>query len=483
MRICSLKRSAVDRKTGTSQPLPAYFGPTDNKVAIVGAGPAGLAAAREIKRYGHEVTIYEKLPYPGGQVRMGVPEFRLPRAILNEDIDAILDMGIEVQYNQSVDNKRIDALCDQYDAVLLATGANDPRTITLEGMPTGTAIEGLNFMKRYNDKTPIEIKGDVLIIGGGFTAVDCARSVRRLAPQAIVSIMYRRGEGQMAASEEEFVEMRNENIVVQTLVSPVRVEAKDGQLQGVAFVRNRLGQPDASGKPAFEKIDDSEFTVPCQTLILAIGQSSDKAILPESIEFKDAHQTSRKGLYVAGDFAMGNGDVINAVADGRMTAEKIDLYLTGEVRRKPLIRIDEASDTGRIRQYDLLEPVHMPVLAIENRDCGTEVELGFTPDQVDTHSKRCYFCNYKFEIDQDKCIHCDWCIRVSPRECIRRLKTLSYDPQTNVAQYEEVDPSKPGEATYIWIDSDQCIRCGNCYNICPVDAITLRKADRCSGSC
>ena len=145
--------------------------------------------------------------------------------------------------------------------------------------------------------------------------------------------------------------------------------------------------------------------------------------------------------------------------------------------------MDEAADTGRIRQYDLLEPVSMSVLPTQLRDRIEEVELGFTGEQAETNAKRCYFCSYKFEIDQDKCIHCDWCISVAPRECIRRLKTLSYDPETNAAEYEEVDASKPEEATYIWIDSDQCIRCGNCYGICPVDAITLRKAGRCGHSC
>jgi formate dehydrogenase major subunit len=184
-------------------------------------------------------------------------------------------------------------------------------------------------------------------------------------------------------------------------------------------------------------------------------------------------------LFVAGDFAMGNGDVINAVADGKKAAARIDLYLTGQVRQKPEVRVKPAEDTGRVRDYDLLEPVSMSVLPMKLRDRVKEVELGFTPEQAEIHAKRCYFCNYKFEIDQDKCIHCDWCIRVAPRECIKRLKTLTYDPDTNQAHYEEGSVSKPEEVTYIWIDSDQCIRCGNCYGICPVDAITLRKADRC----
>ncbi|MHC5165598.1 MAG: 4Fe-4S binding protein, partial [Planctomycetota bacterium] len=197
----------------------------------------------------------------------------------------------------------------------------------------------------------------------------------------------------------------------------------------------------------------------------------------------DEHLTTKGGLFVAGDFSMGNGDVINAVADGKKASEKMDSFLMGGIRRKRSVRVEEAADTGRIRDYDLLEPVAMGVLPMGERDRTKEVELGFSEPQAETHAKRCYFCNYKFEIDQDKCIHCDWCIKVSPRECIHRLKTLEYDPETNKANYEKVDPSKPEEATYIWIESDQCIRCGNCYNVCPVDAITLRKADRCNNNC
>ncbi len=482
VHICSLKRAAADMKSGVSKPLPVYFEPTGEKVGIIGAGPAGLAAARELKRFGHDVTIFEKLQYAGGQVRMGVPEFRLPHTILNEDIAAILDMGIDVRYGHTVDGGRLDQLSDQYDAVLIATGANDSRSIRLEGLTKPMAIEGLTFMKQYNDGEAVEIAGsDVLIIGGGFTAVDCARSARRLAPDAVISIMYRRGRGQMAATEEEFEQMENEGIDIQTLVTPVSADVRDGCLESVTFVRNRLGEPDESGKPAFIKIENSEFTVPCRVLIFAIGQTPDESILPERVTVSGRHETTRKGLFAAGDFAMGNGDVISAVADGKQAAAKIDAYLTGQIRRTDAIRIEQADDTGRIRDYDLLEPIAMPVLPTEMRDRIQEVEQGFSVEKAETHAKRCYFCNYKFEIDQDKCIHCDWCIRVAPRECIRRLKTLTYDPQTNVATYEEADASKPEDATYIWIDSDQCIRCGNCYGICPVEAITLRKADRCEG--
>ena len=484
VRICSLKRAAADMKAGKSKPLPAYFEASGKTVAVIGAGPAGLAAARELKRYGHAVTIYEKQPYAGGQVRMGVPQFRLPHEILNEDIQAILDSGIEIVYDHTIDCYKVADMQAEYDAVLVATGAHDLRILQLEGVPDGVGIEGLNFMQRYNDGQPVEIEGDeIIIIGGGFTAIDCARSARRLAPQANVTIMYRRGQAQMAATEEEFTEMESENIVVQTHVSPVSGKLVNGKIQSVTFVHNRLGEPDESGKPSFATIEGSDFSVPCQTLIFAIGQSPDTTILPDGVEHTEGQTTTENGLFVAGDFAMGNGDVIHAVADGKEAAQKIDLYLTGQVRHKTLVQVDQAEEIGRIREYDLLEPVHMDVLSTEMRDHIKEVEQGFNPEQAELHAKRCYFCNYKFEIDQDKCIHCDWCIKVAPRECILRLKTLSYDPETNAAKFEEVDASKPEDATYIWIDSDQCIRCGNCYGICPVDAITMRKADRCSGNC
>lgn len=484
VRICSLKRAAADMKSGKSKPLPAYFEVSGKKVAVVGAGPAGLAAARELKRCGHEVTVYEKQPYAGGQVRMGVPQFRLPHEILNEDIQAILDSGIEIAYHHTIDCYKVADMQAEFDAVLLATGANDPRTLELEGLPEGVGVEGLNFMKTYNDGQTIEIEGDdIIIIGGGFTAIDCARSARRLAPKANVTIMYRRGQAQMAATEEEFIEMEREHIHVQTHVSPVSGKVENGKLQSVTFVHNRLGEPDKSGKPSFTTIEGSEFEVPCQTLIFAIGQSPDTTILPDGVEHTQAQHTTEKSLFVAGDFAMGNGDVIHAVADGKAAAEKIDQYLTGKIRRKTIVQVNQAQETGRIREYDLLEPVHMHVLPTEVRDHIKEVELGFDAQQAELHAKRCYFCNYKFEIDQDKCIHCDWCIKVAPRNCILRLKSLSYDPETNAAEFEEVDASRPEQATYIWIHSDQCIRCGNCYGICPVDAITLRKADRCSESC
>ncbi|MCF7957786.1 MAG: FAD-dependent oxidoreductase [Phycisphaerae bacterium] len=478
--ICHLKRSAADHKPEKSQPLPMYYPPTGKKTAIIGGGPAGLAGARELKRYGHDVVIYERESYLGGQVRTGIPQFRLPRDILSEDIAAIIHSGVEVKYNQVIDGRVIEELTRDYDAVMVAAGANEPYRLELEGI-TDTervSIEGLHFMKAYNDDAPIGIGERVIVIGGGFTAVDCARSARRLSPTAKITIVYRRGEAQMAATKDELHELAQENILVATLMTPTKAILENGGLKAVGFQRNILGAPDASGKPRFIPVEGSEVENPCDTLIIAIGQRPQSGILPVGVSLTGSHGTSQEGLFVSGDFASGNGDVIHAVADGKEAAAAIDTFLMAQKRNRPTVSIDVLEETGRIRDHDLIAPPVMPVSDTRQRDKTTEVELGFDPEMARQHAKRCYLCNYKFEIDQDKCIYCDWCIRVSPRECIRRLSDLQRDKDGVVTGYTEVAKSQEGDISYIWIDSDNCIRCGNCYNICPTEAISLRAVNQ-----
>jgi len=502
VHICHLKRSGADHGAAVARPLPAWFAPSGKSVAVVGGGPAGLTAARQLSRYGHRVTVFEREAHLGGMMVDGIPRFRLPLAEVEREIGLIVGEGqdgvaIEVKTGVTIDAKAFADLVRDYDAVLAATGTVKAKDAGLALEPGISVFPGLTFMKDYNDGKITKLEGDVIVIGGGFTAVDCARACARAAQRLLggahrVSIAYRRGERHMAADLAELEDLRAENIDVRSLLTPVKANTEAGRLVSVTFVRNRLVRDGSGGKPRFEAVEGTAFDLPCRHLIVAVGQDSDLSILPQGVclqsggsgdvdaEANPGQRTSHPKVFAAGDFLTGSVDVIHAVAEGKAAADEIDGFLMGLRRIKHHVAIElivNETQTGRTRDHDLVEPRPMPLAPLPHRiDPAVELEQGYDSALLAEHAGRCYQCNHKFEIDADKCIQCNWCIDVAPRACIKRVSKVFRDE--NGVPTGVVEANTASAATFIYIDSDECIRCGKCLRVCPTQAISLRKMER-----
>ncbi len=484
--ICHLKRSSADHQNEEVLPLPAWYRSSGKKVAIIGGGPTGLTAARELARYGHSVFLFDREDHLGGMMLDGIPQFRLPRAEVEREIRLITGTGIQVYLSQNVTAKRLEKMTQLYDAVLVATGTMKSKDLRLDGLDPSLALPGLEFMKCYNNGQITRLDGPVVVIGGGFTAVDCARACARAARRLLdegskVSIMYRRTENLMAAPREERDEIRDEKIDIRTLVSPIGVRIENKKLKAVIFQKNRLTDKSSDTKPEIIPIPGSEFEEPCEHLIIAIGQEQDYSLMPPKIHLNGVGQkTSHTKVFAAGDFLTGSSDVIHAVTEGKAAANEIDRFLTGQIRRKYHVSIElmqtNGETSGRVRDHDVRKPHHMPLLDLLARtDNNAEVETGFNETEAIANASRCYLCNFKFEIDQDKCIHCEWCISVAPRNCIKKVSRVLTDCDGAPTSY--VETQNNAEATFIYMDSDNCIRCGKCYRICPTKAINLRRME------
>jgi uncharacterized 2Fe-2S/4Fe-4S cluster protein (DUF4445 family)/NADPH-dependent glutamate synthase beta subunit-like oxidoreductase len=428
LSICSLHRFLADYEMGIGREKATPIGKTrEDRVAIIGSGPAGLACAYDLIRKGYPVTVFEAAPKAGGLLRYGIPEYRLPKEILDNEIDYIEELGVEIETNSP--QKAVENLFDQgYKAIFLATGAGVPQKM---GIPNGDAkgvICALELLKKVNSGEKVELEERVAVIGGGNAAVDAARVARRLGAEEVL-IIYRRSRAEMPAIKTEVDEAEREGIKLNVLAAPVKILTKDGHVTGIQCVRMELGEPDDSGRRRPIPIKGSEFEVDVDNVIVAIGQTVDKTVLLEELEYTsqgtlsvdpDTLQTNVEGIFAGGDVVLGPSDVITSIAAGQQAAISIELYLKGadlkRGRPAPLKRVEEVPKTG----VEKVARKVVPMLEPEKGRGFAEVEPGLAKEMAVEESKRCLNCSQFAETVET--VECrDLGIRIAPGAYIHIL--------------------------------------------------------------
>ena len=459
--IRALKRFAVE--FGGDRMVQAEAETThQEKVAIIGSGPAGLACAYYLRKHGYPVTIFEAHSELGGMLRVGIPQYRLPRQVLDTEVQRLTHMGVEIRTNTRVVS--LDLLFDLgYKAIFITIGAHQSLRIGIEGEESPGVIDGATFLREVNLGLKPSLGERVAVVGGGNVAIDVARTAARLGARK-VTILYRRTRAEMPANPEEIEQALEEGIEIQYLVTPTRIRRENSHLS-VTCVKMELGEPDDSGRRRPVPIQDSNFNNVFDTLIAAIGQApqtpSDFHIRigkGSTIQVDPATlTTNRAGVFAGGDAVTGPATVTEALAAGRLAASRIDDYLQHRYPLPPKEgRKSLAGDLlprtiEMIRKISRLEP---QILSPEARakDFGL-VESVYDWQAAVNESRRCLRCGMGAEIlFQDKCATCLTCLRVCPYH-VPHLDTSGT----------------------IQIPVDQCQACGVCVVECPAKAIVLRK--------
>ena len=387
------------------------------KVAVIGSGPSGIACAYDLIRQGYAVTVFEAAPAAGGLLRYGIPEYRLPKKIVDEEITYVQEMGVEIRLNTPV-TKLEDLFNQGYEAIYLSTGAGAGTKMNIPGEDGPGVIDALTFLKRANGGEKVSIGQRVAVIGGGNSAMDAARVALRVGAKE-VSIVYRRSRAEMPAAAEEIEEAEHEGIKFAVLAAPTRILSENGNVTGMQCIRMELGAPDSSGRRRPVSIEGSEFVMGVDNVIMAVGQAVDRAKLPEKLEYARAGtvqvdsvtmQTSIDGVFAGGDVVSGPADVISVVAAGKEAATSIDRYLRGvdmkEGRPEPRNRVSFINKEG----VEKKARAKMPALPPAERKGFTEVETGFDEKAAVEEAGRCLNCAV--------CSECFACVAVCERKAI-----------------------------------------------------------------
>jgi NADPH-dependent glutamate synthase beta subunit-like oxidoreductase/NAD-dependent dihydropyrimidine dehydrogenase PreA subunit/ferredoxin len=406
--IRSLKHFAAERDTGLWKGQAKKAPPTGKRVAIIGSGPAGLTAAYYLTKFGHSVTVFEALPVVGGMMRVGIPGYRLPREVLEKEIDEIKSFGLEIKTETRVES--LDELFQKgFHAIFLAIGAHKGIKMGVDGEDAPGVIECTDFLRKVSLGEKVQLGENVAVIGGGNAAIDAARTVLRLKAKK-VTIIYRRTRAEMPAAPEEIDGALEEGVEITYLAAPTKIWNSSNTVK-LECCRMELGEPDASGRRRPVPIKNSEFVASYSSVIAAIGQMPE---IPEGFQvaisrenrFKidpESCATSREGVFAGGDAVTGPASVIEAIAAGRKGARAIDKYFGGSgILDEELIPVIEANGClGREEGFVPRSREKVPHTPIKKRVLGfTQVEGSYKEEAAIKESSRCLQCDLRLDISQ-----------------------------------------------------------------------------------
>jgi NADPH-dependent glutamate synthase beta subunit-like oxidoreductase len=415
----------------------------------VGSGPAGLSCAFHLAKRGFQVKIFEANSEPGGWMRYGIPSYRLPNYILKQEIEKILNLGIELECNVKVGvNIPMDQLTQHYDAVFLGIGAQVGWSIDIRGKDAQNVFTGVDFLKQINSGQIVEVGRDVVVIGGGNTAMDCARVAKRIG--ANVSIFYRRTRVEMPAITAEIDEAMEERIMFRYHTNPVKIIADEGRVVGVLCVQMELKEPDASGRARPVPIEGSESVYPADTVIMATGQAVDydgidiHKIDDQWISTNEDLMTSMGGVFAGGDAVLGLETVTAAIGQGARAAAAVENYIDGNVQGRlaqPPVIYSKDLNTYYYKQSRRFtkeaESIHMRLKNFR------EIYPPFDREEITQEAERCFSCGL--------CFDCGNCYMYCPDNAVK------------------ISPSG-GKYEF---DLDFCKGCGLCAKECPCHYIQL----------